>query len=92
MGNNNNENNKEEEMNFDANIKGDINIYVCGNINTFLDCKDGFNYIASRNYYVLEQIFEKKYNSENGKIMLKENNEMYYYQYEFRRKKRCKNL
>ena len=87
MGNKNNENNKEEEMNFDANIKGDINIYVCGNINTFLDCKDGFNYIASSNYYVLEQIFEKKYNSENGKIMLKENNGMYY-QYEFRRKKK----
>lgn len=74
-------------MNVDVEIKGDINIYICGNINTFLNCEDGFNYIASRNYYVLEQVFEKKYNSKNGNIGIKDNNGMYY-QYEFRKKEK----
>ena len=41
--NNNNKNNASEIMNEDANILGDLNIYVCGNINTFLNCEDGFN-------------------------------------------------
>ena len=58
--NNNNSINKiDEMMNEDKNLSGDLNIYICGNINTFLNCEDGFNFIASRNYYVLEQIFDK---------------------------------
>lgn len=63
MGNNTSQKTNDNLMkiNVDTEIKGDINIYICGNINTFLDCdKEGqFNYIASRNYYVLEKVFEK---------------------------------
>ena len=82
MGNKNDINN--ELMNIDKNIKGDINIYICGNINTFLNCEDGFNYTASRNYNVLEQIFEKSFKTKNENIQL--NNQEMYYQYEFRKK------
>ena len=57
-------------MNLDVNIKGDINIYVCGNINTFLNCEDGFNFTASRNYYVLEKIFEKSFKTKEDNIQL----------------------
>ena len=83
--NNNNKNNASEIMNEDANILGDLNIYVCGNINTFLNCEDGFNYIASRNYYILEKIFEKINKKKSGNIQLKNGCEMYY-QYELRQK------
>ena len=83
--NNNNKNNASEIMNEDANILGDLNIYVCGNINTFLNCEDGFNYIASRNYYILEKIFEKINKKKSGNIQLKNGYEMYY-QYELRQK------
>ena len=74
-------------MNKDVEITGDINVYVCGNINTFLNCKDGFNYTASRNYYVLEQIFEKIYKEKNGNIQFK-NRQDFYYQYEARKKEK----
>ena len=85
--NNNDKNHaKDEFMNIDKQIKGDINIYVCGNINTFLNCNNGFNYTASRNYYLLEQIFEKLYTTKNGNIQL--NNKEMYYQYEFRKKEK----
>ena len=83
--NNNNKNNASEIMNEDANILGDLNIYVCGNINTFLNCEDGFNYLASRNYYILEKIFEKINKKKSGNIQLKNGCEMYY-QYELRQK------
>ena len=79
----------DEIMNKDVEIKGDINVYVCGNINTFLNCEDGFNYTASRNYYVLEQIFEKMYNEKKGNIQLKDQKDLYY-QYEFRKKEKDK--
>ena len=82
MGNSNER--KNELMNIDKNIKGDINIYICGNINTFLNCEDGFNYTASRNYNVLGQIFEKSFKTKNENIQL--NNQEMYYQYEFRKK------
>ena len=72
-------------MNLDVKIKGDINVYVCGNINTFLNCKDGFNFTASRNYYALEQIFEKSFKTKEETIQLKGNKEIYF-QYEFRKK------
>ena len=83
--NNNNKNNASEIMNEDANILGDLNIYVCGNINTFLNCDDGFNFLASRNYYILEKIFEKINKKKSGNIQLKNGCEMYY-QYELRQK------
>ena len=84
----NNQNNIENEIkNDDVNIKGDINIYVCGNINTFLNCEDGFNFSASRNYYVLEQIFEKLYTSKSGNILSHENDNIYY-KYELRKKEK----
>ena len=83
--NNNNKNNASEIMNEDANILGDLNIYVCGNINTFLNCEDGFNFLASRNYYILEKIFEKINKKKSGNIQLKNGCEMYY-QYELRQK------
>ena len=83
--NNNNKNNACEIMNEDANILGDLNIYVCGNINTFLNCEDGFNFLASRNYYILEKIFEKINKKKSGNIQLKNGCEMYY-QYELRQK------
>ena len=83
--NNNNKNNASEIMNEDANILGDLNIYVCGNINTFLNCEDGFNFLASRNYYILEKIFEKINKKKSGNIQLKNGYEMYY-QYELRQK------
>ena len=79
----------DEIMNKDVEITGDINVYVCGNINTFLNCEDGFNYTASRNYFVLEQIFEKMYIEKKGNIQLKDK-EDYYYQYEFRKKEKDK--
>ena len=82
---NNNKNNASEIMNEDANILGDLNIYVCGNINTFLNCEDGFNFLASRNYYILEKIFEKINKKKSGNIQLKNGCEMYY-QYELRQK------
>ena len=84
--NNNNSINKiDEMMNEDKNLSGDLNIYICGNINTFLNCEDGFNFIASRNYYVLEQIFDKSNKTKNGNIQLQNGCEMYY-QYELRQK------
>ena len=83
--NNNNKNNASEIMNEDANILGDLNIYVCGNINTFLNCEDGFNFLASRNYYISEKIFEKINKKKSGNIQLKNGCEMYY-QYELRQK------
>ena len=84
--NNNNSINKiDEMMNEDKNLSGDLNIYICGNINTFLNCEDGFNFIASRNYYVLEQIFDKNNKAKSGNIQLQNGCEMYY-QYEFRQK------
>lgn len=73
-------------MNTYTSLKGDINCYICGNINTFLNCEDGFNFTASRNFYLLEQIFEKSYQSKNGNIQL--NNMEMYYQYEFRKKEK----
>ena len=73
-------------MNTYTSLKGDINCYICGNINTFLNCEDGFNFTASRNFYLLEQIFEKSYQSKNGNIQL--NNKEMYYQYEFRKKEK----
>ena len=72
-------------MNEDKNLSGDLNIYICGNINTFLNCEDGFNFIASRNYYVLEQIFDKNNKAKSGNIQLQNGCEMYY-QYELRQK------
>ena len=89
--NNNKKINEEDIMNEDANILGDLNIYVCGNINTFLNCEDGFNYIASRNYYILEKIFEKINKTKSGNIQLKNGSEMYY-QYELRQKNHDKKL
>ena len=84
--NNNNSINKiDEMMNEDKNLSGDLNIYICGNINTFLNCEDGFNFIASRNYYVLEQIFDKNNKAKSGNIQLQNGCEMYY-QYELRQK------
>ena len=84
--NNNNSINKiDEMMNEDKNLSGDLNIYICGNINTFLNCEDGFNFIASRNYYVLEQIFDKNNKAQSGNIQLQNGCEMYY-QYELRQK------
>ena len=83
--NNNNGNKIDEMMNEDKKISGDLNIYVCGNINTFLNCEDGFNFTASRNYYVLEQIFDKINKTKKGNIQLKDGCEMYY-QYELRQK------
>ena len=74
-----------DAMNEDVKITGDLNIYVCGNINTFLNCENGFNYIASRNYYILEQIFDKMNKTKSGNIQLNNGCEMYY-QYEFRGK------
>ena len=76
-----------DAMNEDVNITGDLNIYVCGNINTFLNCEDGFNYTASRNYYILEQIFDKMNKTKSGNIQLNNGCEMYY-QYEFRGKEK----
>ena len=78
-----------ETMNKDVEITGDINVYVCGNINTFLNCENGFNYTASRNYCVLENIFEKMNIKKKGNIQLKDQKD-YYYQYEFRKKKKDK--
>ena len=72
-------------MNTYTSLKGDINCYICGNINTFLNCEDGFNYLASRNYYILEKIFEKINKKKSGNIQLKNGCEMYY-QYELRQK------
>ena len=83
--NNNNGNKIDEMMNEDKKISGDLNIYVCGNINTFLNCEDGFNFTASKNYYVLEQIFDKINKTKKGNIQLKDGCEMYY-QYELRQK------
>ena len=84
--NNNNSIDKiDEMMNEDKNLSGDLNIYICGNINTFLNCEDGFNFIASRNYYVLEQIFDKNNKAKSGNIQLQNGCEMYY-QYELRQK------
>jgi len=37
MGNKESNTNKNELMNMDKDISGDLNIYVCGNINTFLN-------------------------------------------------------
>ena len=98
MGNNsseaNNSNNsikKNELMNKDVNITGDLNIYVCGNINTFLNCEDGFNFTASRNYYVLEQVFNIMNKTKSGNIQLNNGAEMYY-QYEFRKKEKDKKV
>ena len=84
-------NKQNEIINDDVNIKGDINIYVCGNINTFLNCEDGFNFTASRNYYVLEQIFEKKYTTKSGNIQLDKNAQIYY-NYELRKKEKDNKL
>ena len=80
---------KDVKISFDVKIQGDINIYVCGNINTFLNCEDGFNFIASRNYYVLEQIFEKSFKKKEENIQLK-NNDKVYFQYEYWKKEREK--
>ena len=73
-------------MNTYTSLKGDINCFICGNINTFLNCEDGFNFTASRNFYLLEQIFEKSDQSKDGNIQL--NNKEMYYQYEFRKKEK----
>ena len=75
-----------KSMNTYTSLKGDINSFICGNINTFLNCEDGFNFTASRNFYLLEQIFEKSDQSKNGNIQL--NNKEMYYQYEFRKKEK----
>ena len=87
----NNQNKIENEINDDVNIKGDINIYVCGNINTVLDYEDDFAYIDSRNYDVLEQIFEKMYTTKSGYIQLNKNDNIYY-QYELRKKEKDNKL
>ena len=88
----NQNNNLNEIKNDDVNIKGDINIYVCGNINTVLDYEDDFNYIDSRNYDVLEQIFEKMYTSKSGGYIQLNKNDNIYYQYELRKKEKDNKL
>ena len=91
MGNKESNTNKNEQMNMDKDISGDLNIYVCGNINTFLNCTDGFNFTASRNYFVLEQIFDKTNKINNGNIELSDSCGMYY-QYESRKKIKDKKI
>ena len=89
MGNNSVPQQKYDSMNKDVEITGDINVYVCGNINTFLNCEDGFNFTASRNYYILEQVFEINSIEKKGNIQLK-NQKDFYYQYEYRKKEKDK--
>ena len=93
MGNNNKTKKKNSSndimFNLDVNIKGDLNIYVCGNINTYLNCKDGFYSTAPRNYHVLEQIFEKSFKAKEENIQLKSNDKIIF-QYEYRKKERNK--
>ena len=91
MGNKESNTNKNEQMNMDKDISGDLNIYVCGNINTFLNCTDGFNFTASRNYFVLEQIFDKTNKINNGNIELSDSCGMHY-QYESRKKIKDKKI
>ena len=49
-------------MNTYTSLKGDINCYICGNINTFLNCEDGFNFTAFRNFYLLEKYLKNHIN------------------------------
>ena len=91
MGNKVSNTNINELMNMDKDISGDLNIYVYGNINTFLNWEDGFNFTASRNYYVLEQIFDKINKTNNGNIELNDGCGMYY-QYESRKKEKDKKI
>jgi len=79
---------KNEQINRDKNISADLNIYVCGNINTFSNEEDEFylfDMTAWRNNNVLDQIFDKIDKTNNGSIQLNDSNNIQY-QYKFRQK------
>ena len=79
---------KNEQINRDKIISADLNIYVCGNINTFSNEEDEFylfDMTAWRNNNVLDQIFDKMDKTNNGSIQLNDSNNIQY-QYKFRQK------
>ena len=49
--------NQENEINSDINTKGNINVYVVGNIDQSRENKDNLNIQATDNYNILKQIF-----------------------------------
>ena len=68
----------EYKINQDILTSGDLNIYICGDIND------------NKNYDILKKIFPIQDTSKNGYIKLEDNNQSYYrlgkYLYEFRQK------
>lgn len=68
-----------ESFNEDINIKGDINIYIFGNLNNISGTREDVI-----NYKIIEAIFDKEIPEENGIIRkIKFNN--YIYSYKFRK-------
>ena len=62
-------NNDSQPLNQDINIKGDLNIYICGDINN------------NENYNILTDIFNTENLSLNGYIKIKDINTRYLYEY-----------
>jgi hypothetical protein len=76
-----------EWINEDIKTKGSINCYICGDINTFLESDQNmeFNLNASRNYFILQEIFPNVNEKRYGFIKSKSNEVTF--PYEFRQKK-----
>ena len=72
--------------NLDVNIKGEINVYVAGNINASTNGSEKLIIEASKNYYILEQIFNNIDFNKNGYISSEVNHVLNYYKYEYRAK------
>ena len=75
-----------EWINEDIKTKGSINCYICGDINTFLESDQNmeFNLNASRNYFILQEIFPDVNEKRYGFIKSKSNEVTF--PYEFRQK------